>query len=72
MLLTKKRRPAFRSVEGWARSILLEVGAIRECEEHGWARVLADPHAHERAILAARHDNRIFATARASTQQVAF
>ena len=56
MLLTKERRPAFRSVEGWARSILLEVGAIRECEEHGRARVLGDPHAHERAILAARHD----------------
>jgi hypothetical protein len=56
MLLTKKRRPAFRSVEGWARSILLEVGAIRECEEHGWAKVLGDPHARERAILAARHD----------------
>jgi len=56
MLLTKERRPAFRSVEGWARLVLLEAGAIRECEEHGWARVLGDPHAHERAILAARHD----------------
>lgn len=56
MLLTKERRPAFRSVEGWARLVLLEAGAIRECEEHGWASVLGDPHAHERAILAARHD----------------
>jgi hypothetical protein len=56
MLSTKERRPAFRSVEGWARLILLEVGAIRECEEHGWARVLGDPHAHERAVLVARHD----------------
>jgi len=56
MLLTKERRPAFRSVEGWARLVLLEAGAIRECEEHGLASVLGDPHAHERAILAARHD----------------
>jgi hypothetical protein len=56
MLWTKERRPAFRSVEGWARSVLLEAGAIRECEEHGWARVRADPYAHERAVLAARHD----------------
>ena len=55
MLLTKKRRPAFRSVEGWARSILLEVGAIRECEEHGWAKVLGDP-TPANVLLAARHD----------------
>jgi hypothetical protein len=25
-------------VEGWATMVLLEVGAIRECEEHGWMR----------------------------------
>ena len=27
-----------------------EVGAIRECEEHGWMRDRADPHARERAF----------------------
>jgi len=32
MLMMKERRPAFRTIEGWARSILIEAGAIRECE----------------------------------------
>ncbi len=35
MLMTKERRPAFRTIEGWARLVLLEAGAIHECEEHG-------------------------------------
>jgi hypothetical protein len=35
MLTMKERRPAFRTAEGWATSVLIEVGAIRECEEHG-------------------------------------
>jgi hypothetical protein len=35
MLMMKERRtPSGR----WARSVLLETGAIRECEEHGWMR----------------------------------
>ncbi len=38
MLMMKERRPAFRTIEGWARSVLLDAGAIRECEEHGWMR----------------------------------
>src|ERR1700736_5011103 len=50
MLMTKRRRPAFRTIEGWARSVLLEAGAIREYEEHGWAQDRADPHARERAL----------------------
>ena len=32
MLMMKERRPAFRTIEGWARSILIEAGAIRECK----------------------------------------
>lgn len=56
MLVVKDQRPAFRSVQGWARSVLLEAGAIRECEDHGWAKVRGDPHTHEHALLAARHD----------------
>ena len=56
MLMMKERRPAFRTIEGWARSILLEAGAIRECEVHGWMRDRADPHARERALLIARQD----------------
>jgi len=33
-----------------------EAGAIHECEEHGWARDHADPHARERAFDIARRD----------------
>jgi hypothetical protein len=35
MLMMKERRPAIRSLRGWAIGVLQEVGAIRECEEHG-------------------------------------
>ncbi len=31
-------------------------GAIHECEEHGWAKDRADPHARERAFDIARRD----------------
>ena len=37
-----------------AIAVLNEAHAIRECEEHGWAKDRGDPHARERAILAAR------------------
>jgi hypothetical protein len=33
MLMTKERRPAIRTLRGWAISVLHEAGAIRECEE---------------------------------------
>jgi len=56
MLMIKERQPAFRTVEGWARLVLLEVGAIRECEEHGWMRDRSDPDAGGRALLIARHE----------------
>jgi hypothetical protein len=56
MLMTKERRPAFRTIEGWARSVLIEAGAIHECEEHGWAKDRADPHARDRALDIARQD----------------
>jgi hypothetical protein len=56
MLMIKERRPAFRTIGGWAKLVLLEAGAIRECEEHGWAQDRADPHARERALMAARQD----------------
>jgi hypothetical protein len=56
MLMTKERRPTFRTIDGWARLVLLEAGAIRECEEHGWAKDGADPHARERAMLIAEQD----------------
>jgi hypothetical protein len=56
MLMTRERRPAFRTIEGWARSVLLTAGAIHECDTHGWMRDRADPHARERALTIARED----------------
>ncbi|KRQ12646.1 hypothetical protein [Bradyrhizobium manausense] len=55
MLMTKERRPAIRTLRGWAISVLQEAGAIHECEEHGWAKDRTDPHARERALELARH-----------------
>jgi hypothetical protein len=56
MLMMKERPVAFRTIEGWARLVLLEAGAVRECEAHGWSTDRADPHARERALLVARRD----------------
>jgi len=50
MSVIKERQPAIRTIEGWATSVLLEAGAIRECEEHGWMKDRTDPHARQRAI----------------------
>jgi hypothetical protein len=50
MLRTIERRPAIRTLHGWAISVLKEAGTIRECEEHGWMQDRADPHARERAF----------------------
>lgn len=56
MLMTKQRRPAIRTLRGWAIGVLHEAGAIKECEEHGWMQDRADPHARERAFDIARLD----------------
>ena len=56
MLTTKERRPAIRTLRGWAIQVLQEAGAIHECEEHAWAKDRADPHARERAFDLARQD----------------
>ena len=56
MLMTKERRPAIRTLRGWAIEVLHEAGAIHECEEHGWAKDRADPHARERAFYIAHQD----------------
>jgi hypothetical protein len=56
MLMTKERRCAIRTLRGWAISVLLEAGAIRECETHGWMQDRADPHARERALEIARQE----------------
>lgn len=57
MLMTKQRRPATRTLRGWAISVLQEVGAIRECEEHGWMQDRADPHARDRTFDTARRES---------------
>ncbi|WGD50259.1 hypothetical protein QA641_32315 [Bradyrhizobium sp. CB1650] len=54
MLMMKERRPAIRTLEGWARRVLLDAGAILECEKHGWMKDRGDPHARERALVVAR------------------
>lgn len=52
--MLKENRPTHRTVDGWALALLLEAGAIHECEEHGWAKDSTDPHAREHAIVVAR------------------
>jgi hypothetical protein len=42
--------PSDPDAEGWATSVLLEAGAIRECEEHGWMIDRADSQ-HDRALI---------------------
>ena len=54
MLRIIERRPAIRTLHGWAISVLKEASAISECEEHGWMLDRADPHARERAFEIAR------------------
>jgi hypothetical protein len=56
MLMTTERRPAIRTLRGWAIHVLQEAGAIRECEEHGWMQDRADLHARQRAFDIARRD----------------
>lgn len=56
MLMAKGRRPAPRTLRRWAIGVLQEAGAIHECEEHGWAKDRADPHARDRAFdIVRRH-----------------
>jgi len=50
MTTTTKRRPEFQTLEGWAIGILLSAGAIRECDDHGYMKDRADPHARDEAF----------------------
>ena len=59
MLMVMERRAAIRTPRGWAISVLLEAGAIRECEEHGWMMDRADPYARERALATFRRKIRL-------------
>jgi hypothetical protein len=56
MLMLVQRRAPIRTLRGSAISILLEAGAIRECEEHGWLIDNAEPHARDHALIIARQN----------------
>jgi hypothetical protein len=55
-MLTKERRSDFRTVDRWAIGLLLEVGVIYSCDQHGWAKDSADPHARDQALRIAREE----------------
>jgi hypothetical protein len=38
LMTTREKRPATRTLRGWAIAVLQEAGAIKECEEHGGCR----------------------------------
>jgi hypothetical protein len=69
--MTKERLPAIRTLRGWAISVLQDAGAIRECEDHGWMRDRADPHARERAFAIAREEPRPGVSSEAAAVAVA-
>jgi hypothetical protein len=56
LMTTREKRPASRTLRGWAIAVLQEAGAIKECEEHGWMQERADPHARQRALDIAREE----------------
>jgi hypothetical protein len=56
MSASRKQKSAIRTHRGWAISVLQEVGAVQECEAHGWMQDRTDPHARERAVDVARSD----------------
>jgi hypothetical protein len=41
---------AIGTLRRWAISVLSEAAAIRECDDHGWMKDRADPHARELAF----------------------
>lgn len=55
-MLTRDRRPDFRTVDGWAIGLLLEARAIHKCAQHGWAQDRTDPHARQLALRIAREE----------------
>ena len=70
MLRTIERRPAIRTLHGWAISVLKEAGAIRECEEHGWMQDRADPYARQHAFDIARRDQPAGVSAQAAAAAI--
>jgi hypothetical protein len=56
MLKTMEKRSAHRMLRGWAIGVLHEADVIHSCDEHGWAKDRADPHAREIAFDIAKRD----------------
>ena len=56
MLSKPGHRVKINTLQGWAAAVLLEAGAVSECEQHGWMLDRADPHARSRALSIARDD----------------
>jgi hypothetical protein len=54
MLKPREQQRLTRTLQGWAISVLQEVHAIHECEDHGWAKDRSDPHARDQAVEIAR------------------
>jgi hypothetical protein len=55
-MLTRERRPDFKTVDRWAFNLLVAVGAIHECDKHGWAKDRTDPFARAEALRIAREE----------------
>jgi hypothetical protein len=47
--LRKLSRSAYRTLSGWALGVLIEEGAVTECDHHGHRRDRSDPDALRRA-----------------------
>ena len=43
MLVMKERRPAIRTLRGWAISVLQEAGAVSECESTAGCKAVLIP-----------------------------
>jgi hypothetical protein len=71
MVITKERKPVIRSLRGWAIDALQDAGAIRECQQHGWMRDSADPHARDRAFDIARDNPPIGVSQQAADAAIA-
>ncbi len=50
LMFFRDKRPIYRTLEGWALGLLVEAGAVRRCEQHGWVMDRADPDSWQRAI----------------------
>jgi len=48
-IISSTKRPAYRTLHGWALGILIEHNAVTECEHHGHRRDRSDPDAWNRA-----------------------